>query len=130
MFSPGQVYSGLFVFFIIGAITPVVIYLLAKRRPKSPVRFLMAPLIFGGAGAMPPATPLNYLSWGAVGFIFQFWVKKRHFRWWSSPEAITELENMGLPFSRFENGRVYQRPFGGQSKNFGGLTLMRVKARC
>lgn len=34
----------------------------------------------------------------------------------TGPEAITELENMGLPFSRFENGRVYQRPFGGQSK--------------
>ncbi|RBR21939.1 uncharacterized protein FIESC28_04691 [Fusarium coffeatum] len=89
MFSPGQVYSGLFVFFIIGAITPVVIYFLAKRRPKSPVRFLMAPLIFGGAGAMPPATPLNYLSWGAVGFIFQFWVKKRHFRWWSRLNFLT-----------------------------------------
>ena len=26
---------------------------------------------------------------------------------------------MGLPFSRFENGRIYQRPFGGQSKDFG-----------
>ena len=30
-----------------------------------------------------------------------------------------ELEHMGLPFSRFENGRIYQRPFGGQSKDFG-----------
>ncbi|KPA45369.1 opt family small oligopeptide transporter [Fusarium langsethiae] len=89
MFSPGQVYSGLFVFFVIGAITPVVIYFLAKRRPKSPVRFLMAPLIFGGAGAMPPATPLNYLSWGAVGFVFQFWIKKRHFRWWSRLNFLT-----------------------------------------
>jgi len=29
------------------------------------------------------------------------------------------LEHMGLPFSRFENGRIYQRPFGGQSKEFG-----------
>jgi succinate dehydrogenase / fumarate reductase flavoprotein subunit len=35
------------------------------------------------------------------------------------PEAILELDHMGLPFSRFENGRIYQRPFGGQSKNFG-----------
>ena len=32
------------------------------------------------------------------------------------PEAVRELENMGLPFSRFEDGSVYQRPFGGQSK--------------
>lgn len=32
------------------------------------------------------------------------------------PEAVFELDHMGLPFSRFENGRIYQRPFGGQSK--------------
>ncbi len=35
------------------------------------------------------------------------------------PEAVYELEHMGLPFSRKENGRIYQRPFGGQSKDFG-----------
>ena len=35
------------------------------------------------------------------------------------PEAVFELEHLGLPFSRFENGRIYQRPFGGQSKEFG-----------
>jgi succinate dehydrogenase / fumarate reductase flavoprotein subunit len=32
------------------------------------------------------------------------------------PEAVFELEHMGLPFSRTEQGRIYQRPFGGQSK--------------
>ena len=35
------------------------------------------------------------------------------------PKAVFELEHMGLPFSRFENGRIYQRPFGGQSKDYG-----------
>jgi len=35
------------------------------------------------------------------------------------PEAVYELEHMGLPFSRTEEGRIYQRPFGGQSKDFG-----------
>ena len=35
------------------------------------------------------------------------------------PQAVFELEHMGLPFSRTESGRIYQRPFGGQSKNFG-----------
>ncbi|TXP50221.1 FAD-binding protein [Escherichia coli] len=36
----------------------------------------------------------------------------------TGPEAILELEHMGLPFSRLDDGRIYQRPFGGQSKNF------------
>ena len=44
------------------------------------------------------------------------------------PEAIIEMENMGLPFSRFENGKVYQRPFGGQSRNFGGEQAARTAA--
>ena len=35
------------------------------------------------------------------------------------PETVFELEHMGLPFSRTETGRIYQRPFGGQSKDFG-----------
>ncbi len=35
------------------------------------------------------------------------------------PQAVFELEHMGLPFSRTEEGRIYQRPFGGQSKEFG-----------
>ncbi|MEE4298833.1 MAG: succinate dehydrogenase flavoprotein subunit [Pseudomonadales bacterium] len=35
------------------------------------------------------------------------------------PQAVFEMEHMGLPFSRTETGRIYQRPFGGQSKDFG-----------
>lgn len=89
MFSPGAIYSGLFAFFVVGAVTPVAIYLLSKRYPRSPVKYLMAPLIFGGAGAIPPATPLNYLSWGIVGFVFQYWVKKRHFGWWRRLNFLT-----------------------------------------
>ncbi len=46
----------------------------------------------------------------------------------TGPEAIIEMENMGLPFSRFDNGKVYQRPFGGQSKNFGGEQAARTAA--
>ena len=46
----------------------------------------------------------------------------------TGPEAIIELERMGLPFSRHPNGTVYQRPFGGQSKNFGGEQAARTAA--
>ncbi len=35
------------------------------------------------------------------------------------PQAVFELDHMGLPFSRTEQGRIYQRPFGGQSKDYG-----------
>eukprot|EP01023_Acetabularia_acetabulum_P004848 TRINITY_DN12041_c0_g1_i5.p1 TRINITY_DN12041_c0_g1~~TRINITY_DN12041_c0_g1_i5.p1 ORF type:complete len:625 (-),score=129.66 TRINITY_DN12041_c0_g1_i5:617-2491(-) len=36
-----------------------------------------------------------------------------------APKAVIELENYGLPFSRLENGKIYQRAFGGQSLHFG-----------
>jgi len=89
IFSPGQVYSGLFLFFVLGFIVPIAIHFYNKRNPTSPARFLIAPLIFGGAGAIPPATPLNYLSWGAVGFVFQYVIKKRYFKWWSRLNYLT-----------------------------------------
>ena len=46
----------------------------------------------------------------------------------SGPEAVLELEKMGLPFSRLDNGKIYQRPFGGQSVNFGGEQAARTAA--
>lgn len=46
----------------------------------------------------------------------------------TGPEAVYELEHMGLPFSRMDNGKIYQRPFGGQSKNFGGEQATRTCA--
>jgi succinate dehydrogenase (ubiquinone) flavoprotein subunit len=36
-----------------------------------------------------------------------------------APEAVIELENYGMPFSRTTDGKIYQRAFGGQSYNFG-----------
>lgn len=44
------------------------------------------------------------------------------------PQVVYELEHMGLPFSRMDNGKIYQRPFGGQSKNFGGDQATRTCA--
>ena len=37
----------------------------------------------------------------------------------NAPESVYELENMGMPFSRTEEGKIYQRAFGGQSLEFG-----------
>jgi succinate dehydrogenase / fumarate reductase flavoprotein subunit len=46
----------------------------------------------------------------------------------TGPEVVYELEHMGLPFSRTDDGKIYQRPFGGQSKNFGGAQASRTCA--
>ena len=36
-----------------------------------------------------------------------------------APDAIVELEHYGVPFSRTKEGKIYQRPFGGMTKQFG-----------
>ena len=41
---------------------------------------------------------------------------------------VIELEHYGVPFTRLPNGRIYQRPFGGQSQNFGGEQAARTCA--
>jgi len=43
-------------------------------------------------------------------------------------EAVIELEHYGVPFSRTEDGRVYQRPFGGMTTHFGEGTAQRTCA--
>ncbi|RUS83478.1 hypothetical protein EGW08_008794 [Elysia chlorotica] len=42
-----------------------------------------------------------------------------HYMCEEAPKAVIELENYGMPFSRLENGKIYQRAFGGQSLKFG-----------
>ncbi len=46
----------------------------------------------------------------------------------AAPKAVYELEHAGVPFSRLENGRIYQRAFGGQSQDFGGEQAARTCA--
>jgi len=82
-FSPGQVYYGLTFFFLIGAITPVVPYFLTKRWPNAIFKYINFPVIYSGTGLIPPATAVNYVPWGIVGFIFQYWIRRRNFSWWS-----------------------------------------------
>jgi len=45
-----------------------------------------------------------------------------------APEAIIELEHYGVPFSRTEEGKIYQRPFGGMTTNYGEGTAQRTCA--
>ena len=42
-----------------------------------------------------------------------------HYMCKEAPEMVLELESYGMPFSRTEDGKIYQRAFGGQSLNFG-----------
>ena len=45
-----------------------------------------------------------------------------------APRAVIELERYGVPFSRTEDGKIYQRSFGGMTKNYGNEPVQRTCA--
>ncbi len=45
-----------------------------------------------------------------------------------APQAVIELEHYGVPFSRTEEGKIYQRPFGGMTTHYGEGTAQRTCA--
>ena len=46
----------------------------------------------------------------------------------AAPAAVIELEHMGMPFDRVESGKIYQRPFGGHTAEFGKRAVERACA--
>ncbi|MCK4585958.1 MAG: FAD-binding protein, partial [Gammaproteobacteria bacterium] len=46
----------------------------------------------------------------------------------AASHLVVELEHAGVPFSRLDNGKIYQRAFGGQSQDFGGDQAARTCA--
>lgn len=82
-FSKGQTYYALTFFFLLGAVCPIIAWILTRRFPESWIRYLNFPVIFSGTGSIPPANAVNYVTWSIVGFIFQYVIRRRHFSWWT-----------------------------------------------
>ncbi|KAH7104863.1 OPT oligopeptide transporter [Auriculariales sp. MPI-PUGE-AT-0066] len=83
-YSKGGIYYGLVFFFLVGALAPVLQWLWTKRYPRHRlVRLINFPIVFSGTNYFPPALAVNYVTWGLVGFIFQYIVRRRRFQWWA-----------------------------------------------
>ncbi|KAI1424609.1 OPT family small oligopeptide transporter [Xylaria sp. FL1777] len=82
IFSGNALYSSLQWFWLVGAVSPVITWFLARRYPNSIARYINTPLVFGGSGWIPPATAYTYLCWGSVGFLFNYLIKRRFNGWW------------------------------------------------
>ncbi|KDQ31294.1 OPT superfamily [Pleurotus ostreatus PC15] len=82
-FSKGQTYYALTFFFLLGAVCPIIAWILTRRFPESWIRYLKHSVIFSGTGSIPPANAVNYVTWSIVGFIFQYVIRRRHFSWWT-----------------------------------------------
>ncbi|KAH7126630.1 OPT family small oligopeptide transporter [Dendryphion nanum] len=91
VFSPGSIHAGLLLFFPLGVVVTIILHYLAKTKRLRGLRYAMTPVIFSGGSNIPPASPLNYLTWGFVGWLFQYYVKRRHGRWWARLNYLTAI---------------------------------------
>ncbi|KAG9228185.1 putative sexual differentiation process protein isp4 [Amylocarpus encephaloides] len=89
IFGNDGIYNCMLWFFLIGAICPVLVWLAARKWPKSHLRYVNTPIIFGGTAYIPPATIMTYASWGFVGTMFNKVIKGRHPGWWTEYNYIT-----------------------------------------
>lgn len=110
LFGTKALYNPMLYFMLIGAILPVPFFFLSKRWPKSWLRYVNIPVMLTGASYIPPGTGsvclhlathlltlhdrINYVSWFIVGFIFQYWLRRFRFRWWSKVS-----NNSGLTYA-------------------------------
>jgi hypothetical protein len=89
MFGNGSTYGSLRWFWLLGALFPAVLFVLSRKFPKSPIRWLHAPIIMGSITQIPPAVPLNYIMWITIGLIFSKLIRSRYRGWWMRYNYIT-----------------------------------------
>lgn len=89
MFGKGSIYEKFQVYWAIGAILPVVFYVLTRLRPRSSLRLLNAPIMLGAMAWLPPATPLSFFTWAFCGIAFNWYIRRRFAGWWHSYNYLT-----------------------------------------
>ncbi|XP_010092336.2 oligopeptide transporter 1 [Morus notabilis] len=89
MFTKQGIYPEMNWFFIIGLLAPVPVWLLSHKYPnKKWIKYINMPIIFAATGGMPPARSVNYITWGAVGIYFNFYVYRKYKGWWAKHNYI------------------------------------------
>ncbi|QCE01855.1 oligopeptide transporter 1-like [Vigna unguiculata] len=100
MFTKDGIYPGMNWFFLIGAVLPVPVWFYARKYPNQKwIQLINMPLIIMGAGSIPPARTVNYITWGAVGIFFNFYVYNKFKSWWARHTYILSAAlDAGLAF--------------------------------
>ncbi|KAG6185232.1 hypothetical protein E4U35_007572 [Claviceps purpurea] len=99
VFGVGGLYAWTNWFWLIGFILPVMQYLIARRYPKTVLRYLITPALFGAAGMIPPATLYFLFQWVIVGLVFNLVIRRMYFGWWSRyTYALSGALDIGTAF--------------------------------
>ncbi|KAI0646036.1 OPT oligopeptide transporter [Trametes meyenii] len=114
-FSQNQLYYPLLFFFIVGAIAPLIVWLLTLRYPDSWLNYVNFPLMFTGIGLIPPASAVNYIPWAIIGFLFQYVIRRRYFPFWAKYNYVLSAAlDAGTAISTILVYFILQYPANGQ----------------
>ncbi|KAF1921156.1 OPT oligopeptide transporter protein-domain-containing protein [Ampelomyces quisqualis] len=98
-FGPGALYRPLVWAFLVGAISPVPIWYLARHNRRSILRKINPAVVFGSLSWIPPATGLNFSVWAIVCYIFNYEIKNRRKEWWKKYNMMLSAAlDSGLAF--------------------------------
>lgn len=124
IFSGDAIYKDLQWFWLIGFFMPFVFYGLARALPKySPIRKVNTPLIWASMGYVPPYSAMNILSYCAVGWIFNKYIRDRARGWWMQYNYITSAAmDIGLAICAIILFFCVQLP-GGAMPSWWGVTV-------
>ncbi|KAF8493699.1 OPT oligopeptide transporter protein-domain-containing protein [Russula emetica] len=89
LYSHGQLYYGLVFFFLVGILAPLFQWTLHKKFRIDFLKYINLPVAFDNAASIPPLTPLNFMPWVFVCFIFNYVIRRRHFDWWAKYNCYT-----------------------------------------
>ncbi|GAA5988416.1 hypothetical protein JCM10908_003556 [Rhodotorula pacifica] len=82
LFGPHGMYRAITYFTAVGAVLPVLTWLLRRRFPTRWYGEVHVPIALLGLGYVPPANGINFSSPLLIGFVSQFFVRRRYYRWW------------------------------------------------
>lgn len=103
LFGAGARYSALSGFWALGAGLPLLLWVLTRsfsrlsmRSPRKLYSWILtglstlhAPILLGSAQWLPPASPLSFFSWGFVGLLFNWYIRRRFNGWWKNYNYVT-----------------------------------------
>ncbi|OOF98977.1 hypothetical protein ASPCADRAFT_127562 [Aspergillus carbonarius ITEM 5010] len=100
LFGTGQIYNPLLYGFLLGALLPIPFYFFTKWWPRSGWRYVYIPLAFYGAADLAPYNVTYAWTPMVVGFIFNFWIKRRWQAWWEKYAYVfTSAMSCGVAIS-------------------------------
>ncbi|XP_058114222.1 oligopeptide transporter 5-like [Magnolia sinica] len=114
MFVPFGLYKYVYLFFLLGTLAPVPVWLLSSAYPKKKwIRLINFPIILGATASMPPIRAVHQWSWFVVGFLFNYVIYRKYNGWWSRYNYVLSAGlDVGIAFMALLASFALQNIYG------------------